>query len=756
MTQSTGRTGSHPPSGGQPTDDASLSEVFRQSLGFLRRHVWLIVLLAFTFAVFTVFATQKIERLFRSSVQLMIDPVAPSPIEAETRTFAAADTGYVDGQILLIMADDTLLKVVERGRLSEKPFFQAKPPNMVQRSFSGLKTLILGADSHDRSLPEGAPSRESLVAKNILSESVNVVRQGDTNVITISVRASSPTLARTTATMVADTYADIRLVQRQEDARAFGDWINARAEDLRQQVSSAEEAVMDYRIKHDLFNGEEGGSLNDQQLTAVNAELIRSRADLAQKKAALARARAVVDSGSDILSLPEVQASGIVTELRSQLLLLELGERDLSASSNQSNPRLTQVRQQYEAIRQQLNDEVARIVAMLGNEVETLEGRTTLLTEALADAGGKSRIETQINVDLRQLERVAEAHRQHYQRYLDNAGLAAELKSFTTSGTRIVTTATVPIEPFYPNVIVLVILSFMLGGAVAIVIGLAREALDSTFRSAQQVEDLLGVKVRAQIPDLGSDKDIPGIVEKDPLAPFSETISVLRYMMFAAGSEDDRAPVFLLTSNAAGEGKTSIAASLAMSARVAGQNVLLIDADMRRAGLTGMFGFDGDSGFAEILQGRPWQAPDIMGRGCLDILPSGVLTDLPLTALESPHLPRFIDLARRSYDLIVIDGPPVAFIADCTILAKYSDQLLFVVRWGYTRRDQAVRGFQRLPKQKVTGAVMNCCPPHEENGLGSTYKMYSRSTQKQGKVVGLWGQRLPDAQPAPRTGDRRA
>jgi succinoglycan biosynthesis transport protein ExoP len=756
MTHASDRNSSHHEHIARMTDEISLSEVFRQSLLFLRRHLWLILLLGFSFAVVTIVVTQKMERLYKSSVQLMIDPVATSPIEAETTTFIAADTGYVDGQILLIEADDTLLQVVKRGNLSEIPFFQASPPNIARRMISRVKTLILGPSSGDRTLPVGAPDRKSLVAKSILAKTLSVEREGDTNVISISVRANSPTLSQRTASLVAETYVDIRLSQRQQDARVFGDWINTRAEELRQQVSEAEAAVTEYRIENGLFNDEEGASLNDQQLTEINAELVRSRADLAQKRAALERARAVSDNGGDTLSLPEVQISEIITELRNQMLLLELRERDLSASIDQSNPRLIQVRQQYAAMSAQLDGEVRRIVDMLANEVQTLESRTALLTEALSLAGGQSTIETQSNVVLRQLERVAEAYLQHYQRYLDNAGLAAELRSFTTSGTQVVTSATVPIEPFYPTVKVFVILSFMLGSILAVIIGLAREALDTTFRSAQQVETLLGTRLRAQIPKLRSGQDIPEIVRQEPLGQFSETISVLRYMLLSARSEDGRAPVFLLTSNGAGEGKTSIASSLALSASIAGQNVLLIDADMRRAGLTRNYGMDGDIGFAEILQGTPWQPLDTQETGLLDILPAGILVDMPLNALASPNLPKFLDLARRSYDLIVIDGPPVAHIADCTILSRYCDQLLFVVRWGQTKRDQAVRGFQCLPKSKISGVVMNCCPPNDEIGLGSTYKLYSRAMRKPDKIVSLDERRLTDTRSGTGAGGRRA
>lgn len=743
-------------SGGNMVEQASMSEVFRQSLSFFQRHIVLILILGFSFAVLTIVATQKMERLYKSTVQLMIEPPASSPIAAETTSFPGAETVYVDGQILLIEADDTLLKVIEHGDLSAIPFFQLQSPNIVMRSIYKLKKLILGPGANNRDLPDGAPDRETLNAKNILSEMLNVGREGDTNVVSIDIRANSPALSQRVAALVADTYISVRLSQRQQEAREFSDWISARAKELREQVGVAEEAVTAYRIKHGLYGTSEGASLSDQQLTELNAELIRLRADLAQKNAALDRAGAILDESGDLLSLPEVQSSEIITELRKQLLLMELRKRDLSVSTSTSNPRLEQVRKQLDAVKQQISTEVERIVNTLANEVETLETRFLLLTEALAKAEGLSEVETQISVELRQLERVSNAYRQHYERYLDNAGLAAELKSFTTSGTQFITSATVPINPVYPPIKVFVILSFLLGGAVAVLIGLAREALDTTIRTPRQVENLFGLKVLAQIPKLNSDENIPGIVESDPLSPFSETISVLRYTLFSASENGDRAPVFLLTSSTPGEGKTSIAASLASSASAAGQNVLLIDADLRRAGLSAKYSLEGEIGLADILQGSPWQAPEIMGDGALDVLPAGILVDMPLNALESPRLSEFLELARQSYDLIVIDGPPVANIADCAILSKYSDQLLYVVRWGQTQLDNATRGFARLPRSKVTGVVMNACPPNEDIGLGATYRLYNRAGQKKAKLFSLPGHGSVLSRVSPGSWGRRA
>lgn len=721
---------------GQLPNDTSLAEVFRQTLAFLHRHVWFIFWMGLGCALVTVVVTHRMERLYKSSVQLMVDPPVQSPIEAEANPLIAPETGFVEGQILLIEADDTLIRVIELGNLTEIPYFQAKPVNVVVRGLHRLKAMILGPTPGIPGLPDGAPNRETLAAKSILSEVLTVSREGETNVISIAVRANSSGLAQSTAALVADTYVGIRLDQRQSAARAFSDWINTRAAELRMQLTEAEAAVTAYRIEHGLFSETGDFSLNDQRLTEVNAELIRSRADLAQKSAALDKARAVRDGGGDILSLPEVQGSEIVTALRNQLLVLELRERDLTTNSNRPSPRVDQIRQQNAAIQVQLMSEVTRIIETIKNEVETLESRTTLLSTALSQAGGQSKIETQISVGLRQLERVAEVFLQQYQRYLDNAGLAAELKSFTTSGTQVVTSATVPINPYFPLVKAFTILSFIMGCGIAIFIALAREAMDTSLRHSNQVEALLNTRVRAQIPHL-TGQDIPEVIENDPKSAFSETISVLRYMLLSANSKGGRAPVFLVTSSVAGEGKTSIATSFARSASGAGQKVLVIDADLRRAGLTKKFGYEGEEGFADVLMGRPWQAPDIMGEGVFDILSAGTETNSPLNALESPNLAKFLELARGAYDLIVIDGPPVAYVGDCTILSKHSDQVLFIVRWGLTLRGQAIRGFQRLPKPKIAAVIMNDCPLNSDIGLGPAFGFYTEGLHKLGKLVNL-------------------
>lgn len=730
--------------------DMTLAELFRQSLSFVRRHFWRITILGLLCASATLYAAMNMERLYKSSAQLMIERPATNPIEEENPTFPTIGTSYVDGQILVIEADDTLLKVVERADLTSEPFFQSKPPNFLELAIRYVKQLVPGDRQSGRGpLPEGAPDPMALSARKMLDDALTVSREGDTNVITIDVRANSPKLAHRVTQAVVATYVDLRINQRRDDALQMSAWIGARAEELRQEVEIAEKAVTDFRVKHGLIGEAEGASLSDQQITELNAELVRARSDLAVKRAAFERAQTLLKEGGDILNLPEVQSSEILTELRQQLLQMELRERDLSATSRGDNARLDQVRQIRAAIERQIDEQVRRIVNVLGNEVETLESRTRLLGEALSRASGQSKIEIRNNVDLQQLERVAEAYRLRYETYLNNAGLAEELSSFSTSGTQVVTSATTPLEPVYPPIRVFVILGFMLGALVAVLWGLAREALDTTFRTVAQIEGALGAQILVQLPKLDKRQAIPEIIESEPLSPFTETVAALRYSVSADHQGSDTAPVIYLASTAPLEGKTSIASALAVSGSVAGQRVLLVDGDLRRAGLSDQFGLTNEIGLADILQGADWQSSPDGQDGVLDVLPAGILTDMPINALESPQLSAFLDQARRDYDLIVVDGPPAANVADCAILSRQCDRILFVVRWGQTQVDAARRALVRLPRKKLAGVVLNFSELNEDPWLGETYRLYGRSgaaaarRSRSGKVTSIsdWGRR---------------
>jgi capsular exopolysaccharide synthesis family protein len=174
---------------------------------------------------------------------------------------------------------------------------------------------------------------------------------------------------------------------------------------------------------------------------------------------------------------------------------------------------------------------------------------------------------------------------------------------------------------------------------------------------------------------------------------------------------------FAVTSPGEGDGKSTTAANLAVALAESGQQVVLIDADMRRAGLAPLLGLEGAVGLSNVVIGQVEVDEALQTwRKLLTVLPAGTLPPNPSELLGSQSMADLLDLLMTRFDMIVLDAPPALPVTDAVVLSTLVDGLVVVVRSGRTSRPVLSELRRRLEtvQAHVLGLVLNAAPAVEQ------------------------------------------
>src|SRR5258705_8503005 len=167
---------------------------------------------------------------------------------------------------------------------------------------------------------------------------------------------------------------------------------------------------------------------------------------------------------------------------------------------------------------------------------------------------------------------------------------------------------------------------------------------------------------------------------------------------------------FVITSAGVGEGKTLTALNLAwLLAQTDGVRALIIDSDLRQPCATDYLGIEAPVGLSEVLGGEV-KLEDAIVRldpAGLYLLPGGKARDDVAELLSGPTYARVIAEARRMFDFIIIDAPPLGIFTDANVLIDRADGALMVVRAGKTRYAMVDKLLQQLPRERMLGVVLN-------------------------------------------------
>jgi capsular exopolysaccharide synthesis family protein len=286
-----------------------------------------------------------------------------------------------------------------------------------------------------------------------------------------------------------------------------------------------------------------------------------------------------------------------------------------------------------------------------------------------------------------------------------------------------VDSATLPTVAVSPNWTRNLGLAGVLGLLLGFGLAVLRELLDTTVKSADDISDLTEASIMASIAYDAATVKRPLVSDLGSHEPRAEAFRVLRTnLQFVDVDADSKA--FVVTSSVPGEGKSTTALNTAITLAQTGQSILLIDGDLRRPQVANVLGLEPAVGLTTVLVGKIGLTDAIQKHDTgLHVLTSGAVPPNPAELLQSQSMATLLASARETYDVIVIDAPPLLPVTDAALLASMTDGALLVVRHSKTTRDQLRGANDRLASvgADTLGVVFNMVPKKGGGAYGYGY-----------------------------------
>lgn len=750
-----------PPEVLQTVESEEEIDLTRWIEAFRRRKKLLFVVLGAVMAMSILFYLITPKK-YQASTTIQIERKMASVVSAESlmsvESYADAQSFYPT-QYKLLESRGLAERVVQDLRLADDPIFNPKRGELA----AGGEPEEISVDDDERAVGD--------LAKRLLDR-LNVKPVRNTRLVEIAYRAPKPELAARVANGVAQAYIDWGIELRSATVGRASGFLSSQIEELKQEIQDKESELQAYSRSTDIVALDPNSNVVMQRLEALNRDYTAAMSTRIEKEAEY---YSLVNAPKDTVA--DTFSAGLVPQLRRELLLLQQEYAKNLNTYKPEWPAMQELKANIEKSRQNLDETVDQMVdearKSANTDYQTALRRERSLRDELATQKANAMQLNSAAVEYRNLQVEVSTRRQLLDDLLrkqSETGVAGRLQGTGSSNVVIVDRALVPKSAFRPSLKRNIALGLVLGLMLGIGAVLGVELLDRSLHTPDDIERVLGLPVLGVIPDVaqlaggygygygygavgkkkprGSRKKAkdaktadarPITVEllphDNPRVAAAEAYRTVRTSVLLSSAGGLHSVV--ITSATPSEGKTALSANLAIVLAQLGQDVLLVDADMRKARLHELFKVSNRKGLVNHLASDAdadeiIQKTDVPG---LYLVPAGPAPPNPSELLSSKKMREFVEMVKDRFDYVVFDSPPVLAVTDASVLGTLVDGTILCIAAGQVTRDAAEGAIDRMSIGNVhlLGAVLNKFQAQSEGYRGYRYQRFSEVEDETGE-----------------------
>lgn len=557
--------------------------------------------------------------------------------------------------------------------------------------------------------PGGAITPGEILARNRIITPVRA-----SLVIRVSYRHPDPSVAADIANLFVEEFIQLNQRQRAEDQMRIIEDLALWAESQRKKVEESDLKLQQYKELHNLVSLDQKRDIATNRLLQLNQRVVEAETQLKDLTARRDQIEAFKKEGTDLTRLSFIGDQPSVAQLIGQRSSQQVAIAQLRERYRAKHPRMIEATQALNQIESEIAEHVSKTVAKIQADYETFLSSVEDLRSQLRSSEAEALRVDRIAVDYNSLLREREVNEQVHQTILSQMKVTSLPNTNEDTKARKIDQAAPPPtdDPVSPNIPLNLAVGLLGGLGLGLGFAFFIAFIDDRVKSAFDIEAVVGLPLVGIVPQVkrGEMFERAQIVSSNLDKQVAEAFRTL-HSSIKLNDESKNAQLMLVTSTIPSEGKSFIAANLALTFAGHGEKTLLVDCDLRKPAVHKEFRLDNTRGVIDHCLGSI-SLDDAISRNVtdnLDVMCAGGRSKSPTQLLNSKQFDDMLSELRRRYKRVIFDTPPLGAVSDATVILPSMDGSLFVIQFSRTKRKAAQHVARRLVESNVPcfGAVLN-------------------------------------------------